>query len=198
MTAATDTVTPQGRWRPAAWRNLLRDYPVVPLLILLVLLVVVVQLTQPGTVNAGWAAVNIRQAVVLAILAGCQTLTMLTGGIDLSVAYVASMSGFVTATFVHQPGGWVLGIAVALGAAALAGLVNGVGIGIFRVHPLIMTLGMGLIVLRLLERLAAAARPDRVRGARSSCAPWAPASPATSSPTTWSSSSRSRSCCCCS
>ena len=147
MTAATDTVTPQGRWRPAAWRNLLRDYPVVPLLILLVLLVVVVQLTQPGTVNAGWAAVNIRQAVVLAILAGCQTLTMLTGGIDLSVGYVASMSGFVTATFVHQPGGWVLGIVVALGAAALAGLVNGVGIGIFRVHPLIMTLGMGLIVL---------------------------------------------------
>ncbi len=146
MTAATDTVTPQGRWRPAAWRNLLRDYPVVPLAILLVLLVIVIQLTQPGTVNAGWAAVNIRQAVVLAILAGCQTLTMLTGGIDLSVAYVASMSGFVTATFVHQPGGWVLGITVALAAAALAGLVNGVGIGVFRVHPLIMTLGMGLIV----------------------------------------------------
>ena len=96
--------------------------------------------------NPGWAAVNIRQAVVLAILAGCQTLTMLTGGIDLSVAYVASMSGFVTATFVHQPGGWVLGVGVALGAAALAGLVNGIGIGVFRVHPLIMTLGMGLIV----------------------------------------------------
>jgi ribose transport system permease protein len=146
VTAATDTVTPQAWWRPAVWRNLPRDYPVVPLVILLVLLVVVVQLTQPGTVNAGWAAVNIRQAVVLAILAGCQTLTMLTGGIDLSVAYVASMSGFVTATIVHQPGGWVLGITVALAAAALAGLVNGVGVGVFRVHPLIMTLGMGLIV----------------------------------------------------
>ena len=109
-------------------------------------LVLVVELVQPGTVNPDWAAVTIRQAVVLAILAGCQTLTMLTGGIDLSVAYVASMSGFVTATFVHQPGGWVLGLGVALGAAALAGLVNGIGIGVFRVHPLIMTLGMGLIV----------------------------------------------------
>jgi ribose/xylose/arabinose/galactoside ABC-type transport system permease subunit len=72
---------------------------------------------------------------------------MLTGGIDLSVGYVASMAGFVTATFVHQPGGWALGVAVALGVSALAGLVNGIGIGVFRVHPLIMTLGMGLIVL---------------------------------------------------
>jgi ribose transport system permease protein len=38
-------------------------------------------------------------------------------------------------------------VAVALGVSALAGLVNGIGIGVFRVHPLIMTLGMGLIVL---------------------------------------------------
>ena len=146
MTAASETVDRAAWLRPAAWRNLLRDQPLIPLTILLFLLIVVVQLTQPGTVTADWAAVNVRQAAVLAILAGCQTVTMLTGGIDLSVAYVASMAGFVTATFVHQPGGWVLGVGVALAASALAGLVNGVGVGVFRVHPLIMTLGMGLIV----------------------------------------------------
>jgi ribose transport system permease protein len=147
VTSASSTDRRSVWLAPATWRNLMRDYPLIPLTILLFLLVVVVQLTQPGTVTPSWAAVNIRQAAVLAILAGCQTLTMLTGGIDLSVAYVASMAGFVTATFVHQPGGWVLGVGVALGAAALAGLINGIGSGIFRVHPLIMTLGMGLIVL---------------------------------------------------
>jgi ribose transport system permease protein len=137
-----------GGWlRATTWRNLLRDNPLVPLTILLVLLVVVVELARPGTVNTGWASFTLRQAAVLAILAGCQTLTMLTGGIDLSVGYVASMAGFVTATFVSQPGGWGLGIGVALGAAAFAGLINGIGVGVFRVHPLIMTLGMGLIVL---------------------------------------------------
>ncbi len=147
MTAATDTANDRTWLRPATWRNVLRDYPLVPLTVLLVLLVITVELARPGTVSANWAAFTVRQAAVLAILAACQTLTMLTGGIDLSVGYVASMAGFVTATFVHQPGGWVLGIAVALGFSALAGLVNGIGIGIFRVHPLIMTLGMGLIVL---------------------------------------------------
>ncbi len=146
MTAATGTVNGRPSIRPAAWRNLFRDYPLVPLILLLFALVVVVQLARPGTVSPSWAAFQTRQAAVLMILAGCQTLCMLTGGIDLSIGYVASMSGFVTATFVHQPGGWVLGIVVALSAAALVGLVNGIGVGIFRVHPLIMTLGMGLVV----------------------------------------------------
>ena len=84
--------------------------------------------------------------MILAILAGCQTLTMLTGGIDLSVGAVASMSGFVVATLAA---GWGMptAIVVALAAAALAGLLTGIGVGVFRVHPLIMTLGMGLVVL---------------------------------------------------
>jgi ribose transport system permease protein len=87
--------------------------------------------------------------VPLAILAGCQTLTMLTGGIDLSVGAVASMAGFVTATLVNGPGGLPFAIGVALVAAALAGLVTGIGTGVFKVHPLIMTLGMSFVVLGL-------------------------------------------------
>ncbi len=132
---------------PAAWRNLFRDRPLIPLTGLLLVLVVVIQIANPGMVTLPWWGVIMRASVPLAILAGCQTLTMLTGGIDLSVATVASMAGFVTATFVHSPGGWVQGMAVALAAAALAGLVTGIGVGVFRVHPLIMTLAMSFVVL---------------------------------------------------
>jgi ribose transport system permease protein len=132
----------------AAWRALFRDRPLIPLLALLGLLVVVIQVVRPGMVGPEWASVILRTAVPLAILAGCQTLTMLTGGIDLSVGAVASMSGFVVATFVSGPG-TPAGIVVALVAAGLAGLVTGIGVGVFRVHPLIMTLGMSLVVLGL-------------------------------------------------
>ena len=136
------------RWLEAAtWRNLFRDRPLIPLAGLLLVLVVAVQVAAPGTVSIHWFGVILRQSVPLAILGGCQTLAMLTGGIDLSVAAVASMAGFVTATFVHSPGGWVEGIAVALAAAALAGLITGIGVGVFRVHPLIMTLAMSFVVL---------------------------------------------------
>jgi ribose transport system permease protein len=132
---------------PAAWRNLFRDFPLIPLTGLLLILVVVIQIANPGMVTLPWCGVILRASVPLAILGGCQTLTMLTGGIDLSVATVASMAGFVTATFVHSPGGWVQGMAIALAAAALAGLVTGIGVGVFRVHPLIMTLAMSFVVL---------------------------------------------------
>jgi ribose transport system permease protein len=133
----------------SGWRALFRDRPMIPLLALLGLLVIVSQIARPGIVRAEWVGVIFRAAVPLAILAGCQTLTMLTGGIDLSVGAVASMAGFVTATWVNSPGGWVAGMAVALTAAALAGLVTGIGVGRFRVHPLIMTLGMSFVVLGL-------------------------------------------------
>jgi ribose transport system permease protein len=126
-----------------------RDYPLVPLTALLVLLVIFIDIANPGIVTLPWFGVIMRAAVPLAILGGCQTLTMLTGGIDLSVSSVASMAGFVTATLIHSPGGVVEGIVVSLAAAALAGLVTGIGVGVFRVHPLIMTLGMSFVVLGL-------------------------------------------------
>ncbi len=132
----------------AAVRGLFRDRPIIPLLILLAILVVLSELVRPGIVSPEWIGVELRAAVPLAILAGCQTLTMLTGGIDLSVGAVASMAGFVVATLVSGPG-TPAGIGVALAAAALAGLVTGIGVGVFRVHPLIMTLGMSLVVLGL-------------------------------------------------
>ena len=82
----------------AAWRRLFRDQPIIPLLGLLLTLVVLMQLVQPGTVNPIWVGTTIKFAIPLAILAACQTLTMLTGGIDLSVALVASMGAFIMAT----------------------------------------------------------------------------------------------------
>jgi ribose transport system permease protein len=73
---------------------------------------------------------------------------MLTAVIDLSVGAVASMSGFLVATLVADQG-LVMAIVIALLAAAASGLVTGIGVGVFRVHPLIMTLGMSLVVLGL-------------------------------------------------
>ena len=149
MTGAVDT-TPTGNpyLTAAGWRRLFRDRPMIPLLVLLGILVVAFLLLNPRTNITDWVAAMLRAAVPLAILAGCQTIAMLTGGIDLSVGAVASMTGFVLATLVGGPG-LAAGLAIALVIAALAGLATGVGVGVFRVHPLIMTLGMSLVVLGL-------------------------------------------------
>ena len=149
MSGATEVTDPRSSpLSLAAARRLFRDRPFIPLLILLGFLILINEIASPGIVSAEWVSVMLRAAVPLAILAGCQTLTMLTGGIDLSVSAVASMSGFLVATLVTGPG-VPAGIVIALAAAALAGLVTGIGVGVFRVHPLIMTLGMSLVVLGL-------------------------------------------------
>jgi ribose transport system permease protein len=170
MSELASTTTERSGWLTGSvWRNLFRDRPVVPLVGLLLVLVAIIQLVQPGIVGVSWAGVIVRASIPLAILAGCQTLTMLTGGIDLSVGAVASMAGFVTATLVHSPGGVPFAIAVSLTAAALAGLISGIGIGVFRVHPLIMSLGMSFVVLGLsnvwqLETIqTGAGTPDALR-----------------------------------
>ncbi|TIV66818.1 MAG: ABC transporter permease [Mesorhizobium sp.] len=125
-------------------KRFMADRPLIPLVILLVILVVVLQLLRPGIVNERWIANTAKFAIPLAILAGCQTMTMLTGGIDLSVGTVATMSAFIMATqIVNQDP--AVAFVLAMLPAVLIGLVNGIGVGVFRVHPLIMTLGTSLI-----------------------------------------------------
>ena len=146
MSGATVAANP--RLGLAAWRKLFRERPIIPLLVLLAVLLLFRELVRPGVFSSDFIGSTLRAAVPLAILAGCQTLAMLTGGIDLSVGAVASMAGFVVATLV---GGQGLAVAIVIGLslAALAGLISGFGVGVFRVHPLIMTLAMGLIILGL-------------------------------------------------
>ena len=132
------------------WRAIIRDQPLIPLVILLIALVAVLEVSKPGIVNGNWLATTVRAAIPLAILAACQTLAMLTGGIDLSVGAIASMAAFLMATLTTGQGP-VVAIAIAVAACAIAGVVNGIGIGVFKVHPLIMTLGMSLVVLGLMS-----------------------------------------------
>jgi ribose transport system permease protein len=144
------TAQVETRRRPEVMSTLasvFRDQPVVPLLVVLGVLIAAFAILNPQANFSGFLAAQIRTAIPLAILAGCQTLVMLTGGIDLSVAATASMAGFVAASLYAGPDSLFVAIAVSLAIAALIGAINGLGVGVFRVHPLIMTLGMGLVIL---------------------------------------------------
>ena len=133
----------------------LRDNPMIPLLVFLFLLIAVLEVMRPGIVmpiRAGrdglistfWVGNLIKFAIPLAMLAACQVLTMLTAGIDLSAGVVATVAAFVCATL-SSVWGVAPAVLTALACGVLVGLVNGFGVGVVRVHPLIMTLGTGLI-----------------------------------------------------
>ena len=139
MSMAADQPTLAGRIG-----RLMGDWPLIPLVLLLTGLIVVLQILQPGIINERWLGNTIKFAIPLAMLAACQTLTMLTGGIDLSAGTVATITAFVTATLTPLIGA-PEAVMIALACAVVTGLVNGFGVAMCRVHPLIMTLGTGLI-----------------------------------------------------
>jgi simple sugar transport system permease protein len=85
-----------------------------------------------------------------AILALAMTVTMLTGGIDLSVVGIANLSAIIAATILTQVTGGGVGIVLvaytaAIGVGVAAGLFNGVLVANLGLPPILATLGSGLI-----------------------------------------------------
>jgi ribose transport system permease protein len=122
---------------------LLREQTILALSLLLAAFVGAIELARPGTVNATWSSNMVLFAAPLGIIAAGQTLVMLTGGIDLSVASVATASAYLMAT--HSFLGGAPAVLYGLAVGLTVGLINGVGIALLRVQPLVMTLGTGLM-----------------------------------------------------
>jgi ribose transport system permease protein len=108
------------------------------------LFVAAVELLKPGTVNPVWLSNTLLFAAPLGILAAGQTMVMLTGGIDLSVVSVAMGSAFLMTTTALKFGN-LTAVAIGLGLGLVVGLINGVGVALLGVQPLVMTLGTGLM-----------------------------------------------------
>lgn len=86
-------------------------------------------------------------ATFLAVLGIGQGLVILTGGIDMSVPWGMATAGIMLTTMTMGQDGpllWVLPAILLFGAGL--GLVNGVGVAVLGVSPLVMTLAMNVIV----------------------------------------------------
>ena len=91
---------------------------------------------------------NILQVTAfLGLVATGQTLALLTGGIDLSVAGVVTMTNIVaTGVMMGENSRIAPAVLVCLGLGAAVGALNGALIAILRVAPIIATLAMNSIL----------------------------------------------------
>lgn len=135
-----------------AWARLLSGRPLLVLGLVLVALVVITGLIEPGYLSLRGMRNTLLLAAPVGILAAAQTVLMLTRGIDISVAMVATLAAYV----VGNQAGNGIAVALLLGllVGAAAGAINGIGVGVFQVHPLIMTLAMAAILTGLLSQWA--------------------------------------------
>ncbi|MFI7226292.1 ABC transporter permease [Nonomuraea angiospora] len=129
----------------------------------------VVFLALFGLIAVGWVLVALdggqfltmesvvgiqQRSAALGIVAVGQTLAILAGSLDLSVAYLISLTSLIAAEIMAgQDGNIVPAVAAVLGVSALVGLVNGLVITRLRVHAFIATLGVALIIRGVVDHL---------------------------------------------
>ena len=129
--------------------------PLVVALILIVLLLAVGEWLSPGFASPGQVLRLLIVAALLGIVAAGQNLVILGGreGIDLSVGGIVSLAAILAGNVMNGADGGILpAILVCIVVGAFFGLINGVGVTLLRIPPLVMTLGMlgvlqGLLVV---------------------------------------------------
>ncbi len=130
-----------------AWRE--RLSPPLLALLLAIVLFFAGGLINPNFVNADQAINIVRLAAFLGIIAAGQTLVIISGreGIDLSAGAIVTLGAILVFRLSNGDDAQLLpAIAVALGAGALIGAVNGIGVTLIGIPPLVMTLGMAGVV----------------------------------------------------
>lgn len=118
---------------------------VVLLLLIVMFIVGAVVSDRFPTPNNLWNVYE--QSTGLALVSLGQTLTVLTGGIDLSVGSVISLLSMLTSGLIDGNAGRVIPVIAGVLVLGLAiGAVNGGIIVWTKVHPLIVTLGTGAVL----------------------------------------------------
>jgi ribose/xylose/arabinose/galactoside ABC-type transport system permease subunit len=139
VTAALVKLTQRRNWR--------ERLSVSAIWIVLILLIIVAYAVSPVFLSPRNMGVLLKQAAPLGILAVGQTIVILTGGIDLSVASLMAAVSVFSAGLIDGQDELVLPVvAFCLIFSLLVGLANGLLVTKLKIPPFITTLGMILIV----------------------------------------------------
>ena len=110
-------------------------------------LIVVCAVFAPSAISAGGMAGSLPFAAIIAIVGLGQMFVVQQGGFDLSLAGGVSLAVVITT---HLSGGddaqVAPAIAIALGCAVVAGLANGLLVGVLRLNAIVATIGMNALL----------------------------------------------------
>jgi ribose transport system permease protein len=136
----------------SAMPRALKD-PLAIAVAVILLLLAVGEALSPGFAAPKQVVNQLVIAALLGVVAAGQTLVILGGreGIDLSVGAMIGLGALVAGNVMQGQDVMILPAVLAAGGACfLAGLVNGAGVTLLRIPPLVMTLGMAGVLQGLL------------------------------------------------
>ena len=124
---------------------LFKNRSIVALWLILAITFVITGIVDSYFFSIPSIGITLQLAAPLGLLAAAQTIVMLTGGIDLSLAMIATGAAYIVSVKSNE--GLSTALLYALLFCIVIGAVNGIAIGLFGVNPLIMTLSMGAILI---------------------------------------------------
>lgn len=125
----------------------------VPVFLAIGVLVAVAAIWAPAAISGGALRAIATYGAILGIVALGQMLVIMTGGIDLSIPGIFSLSAVIMVGVGNQAEGQIdRAILTALVVAAGIGLVNGLLIGGLKLNALIVTLAVGQLVAGIVNR----------------------------------------------
>lgn len=113
--------------------------------VVIIALVAVVGIINPKFVTLNNVIAIFQQIAVLGVLTMAMSMLLISGGIDLSIGSMMTLSAVVVATVLLKGGNMAVALAAGVGISVLCGLFNGVIIAKSRCMPLIITLGTSQI-----------------------------------------------------
>jgi ribose transport system permease protein len=123
------------------WRLSSEIIPALGVLACTGLLMVAIKVVSPGSVLLSQVSAILVSAIFLAIASFGQGLTILLGGIDLSIGVVMGLGGMMISGMTNGTNDALFwAVPAALACCTAIGLVNGIGIGLGGIPPFIMTL----------------------------------------------------------
>lgn len=122
-------------------------HPVTLIYVVIAVIWIVAGIMKPGFARIGHLRYLLELASVIGIAAAGQTLVIIAAGIDLSVASIITFAAIMLPLV---SAGWdpvgLAGVVTVLAITTAIGAVNGVGVVLLRVHPLIVTLATATIL----------------------------------------------------
>lgn len=112
-----------------------------------IVLFAAISIYKPGFASANHIRVICAEAAIIGLVAIGQTVVVITGGIDLSVAWMVGIAAIMITNVTHGQDSrliWVVPLILLL--TATFGIVNGVCIAYLNMPPIVMTLGMNTVL----------------------------------------------------
>lgn len=112
------------------------------IIILLLIYIALVGMINPSFVQFSSLSLIMKSSLILVTLAIGQSFVLFTKNIDVSVGSIMGLSAAVCGMFLTNGNSILISIIAAILLGAVIGMINGIGVTMFRVPAIIMTLGM--------------------------------------------------------